>query len=100
MREENFKNIISTDRNYAIILYDSKTHKISKTKVKAKLEKLHVWRTNSFYDPSLEVDLFRVRLVYLKDNLKSTNTDFQIPFPNGWVSLLNVKAKTTSHRTL
>lgn len=42
MREENFKNIISTDRNYAIILYDSKTHKISKTKVKAKLEKLHV----------------------------------------------------------
>lgn len=41
MRKENFKNTVSTNRNYVIILYDSKTHKISKI-VKAKLEKLHI----------------------------------------------------------
>lgn len=42
MRKENFKNTVSTNRNYVIILYDSKTHKISKINVKAKLEKLHI----------------------------------------------------------
>lgn len=38
MRKEKFKNTVSINRNYVIILYGSKTHKISKTTGEAELE--------------------------------------------------------------
>lgn len=51
----------------------SKTHKISKLRLKLSWKNFTFRGTNSIHDPSIEVVLFKVRLVTLRKTIKKKN---------------------------